>query len=330
MQLRRNVRLPDSAAWRRSKPRTFTRVVLTDWVPSERPYKRRLRAWNVRKNIRLADGAEEHAQAMLKTIGGQASRGHVQLPNGQLVAPDRLASYLRRRRRSTNCSSNSRESTYSPEPSAFGSPDPPPRDRDVVLEQVRAYILGRFGDKVNSPETCDDIRLSSWTPVAHRWARFDLNFRKAVADGGCGSGEVLRCLRQAPEELTIFMHSQPVDLLSSIFKFLECLCRHASTGIPEGRQMLRVAKSLLLYMGNHVACPNGLNLGHDHPLVVIFQGLAKVEDDYLLETVVRSWKLSCMTVSCSSCSRSPPPPQDRTLLFRHGGLSSPPQRTSRN
>lgn len=201
-------------------------------------------------------------------------------------------------------------------------------ETEAVLAHARAYILGRFADRALTPDACDQRSLADWALAEGRWAGFHAELMRALgeqagrrrrgggekgAEGGEAGGEeeeeggssVLQCLRRTPGELTTVVKAQPANLITHVFIFLQGLAQHAAanaTPAAEGRQLLRVVRSLARYMAGYTASPEpqGMGLPSGHPLPRLFQSLSRVDEAQLLSAATQSCKLSCKTVSVTS------------------------------
>lgn len=292
---------------------------------SEKAYKRRLKDWNIKKNIRLPQASVEQAQAMVSAMrdshsqqpSGPGQEELVRLPNGQTVRADRLVSHLRRKRKPTTTTTTTSTTNTSPflttdeqilarllgggggnsnSPSAIRPPDAL-YDAEAVFVHVRAYIVGCVGDQKLAPEACDQLRLTGTPAAIGRWATFCFGMKKALEESPVDDDDVLCHLRRSPAELSAVVGTQHVNLVSHVLLYLQFLCAHASAASPEGRQLLRVVKSLARYMANYTASPQGLGLPRGHPLPAIFRGLSNLQESHLLRAIAQTRKLSCEVVS---------------------------------
>lgn len=103
-------------------------------------------------------------------------------------------------------------------------------------------------------------------------------------------------MHQAPEELALLLRHQPSNALNNFFRFLAQSIRSIDPRDPAGAQFLNVVKALIrfgvAYLAQNAAF---LNLSTGHPLYRLFDCLARVDDDELLQAAWKGWKVGCQS-----------------------------------
>ncbi|KAG6362042.1 hypothetical protein INS49_010271 [Diaporthe citri] len=275
-------------------------------------YKRRLKAWGLTKYIKLQADHDEPVVREAFPDGTRASatrqqHGYVQLTNGRLVDAKSLAMHLKRKARIRNASQWKRRYEVLSPGAVVCAPD-----RFRVLEgvyaNVRAYMMGRFEESITTPKEVDIAR--GWDPHSGRWLRFSAAVQAACEEGKMDDAYVYAIavhdlsigdhdivwMRHAPEELGLLLRHQPSNTLNNFFRFLAQSIRFIEPQDPAGAQFLKVVKALIkfgvAYLAQNAAF---LNLSTGHPLYRLFDCLARVDDDELLQAAWNGWKVGCQS-----------------------------------
>ncbi|KAJ4387775.1 hypothetical protein N0V93_008376 [Gnomoniopsis smithogilvyi] len=262
------------------------------WIlnPVVRPktYKSRLRKWGCRKNIVLKTDQEVSVLGELATVTCPESHltpKLLRLPNGHIVDTDRLAKHLNRkwttRRHSSAFAVPLLKATRPPD--VFYVPE-------KLYRNTRAYVLGRSGElqtSGNPPTT----RGSS--PHTIRWLSFAYDVHAAVVDRRYN--DAILHMRNAPKELMNLLVHQPSLILSSLFRFITCIIRFLPIKDPQAQQFLKVIKSLLQYGASCLGSSEAAGgFPSEHPIRLILEDLARVEENELSMVVMRAWMVACV------------------------------------
>lgn len=251
-------------------------------------YKTRLKSWGCRKNISLRDGIDSDA---MHRILHQNQRGHIQLPNGQIVDSSRLATHIRRRIQGRSAIVSNGSTARAPQlqvvqpPSTFYI-------SETVLYSVRTYIMGHYQDTVTTADALDELRR---TNTSGQWSRFTYAIKAALNENRFNRALVL--MRQAPEELRLLLQERPANLLSCLFMFLAHVTRRQFSDEYQRTQFLVVVKSLVNYGESFAAQTESLRLPRNHPLRQLLRSLSlpNLERHDLNQLSAQAWRLSLST-----------------------------------
>lgn len=251
-------------------------------------YKTRLKSWGCRKNISLRDGLDSNA---VQRALFENQRGHVRLPNGQMVDSSRLAAHIRRRLQGRGAAAaNHNTATHVPHLRAV---QPPSTFyiSEAVLFSVRTYILGEYQDTITTAEALDELRRRG-SAGSGRWSRFTYAVKAALSEDKFNQALVL--MRQAPGELSGLLHGRPANLLSQLFMFLAHVTRRPFSDEGQRAQFLVVVRSLVNY-GESLAAQ--LNLPRAHPLRQLLRALSlpALGRNDLGQLASQAWRLSLST-----------------------------------
>lgn len=130
-------------------------------------------------------------------------------------------------------------------------------------------------------------------PHTLRWVSFAYGVHVAVVDRRYD--DAILCLRNAPNELMNLLLHQPGLVLSNLFRFITSIIRFLPQHDPGAQQFLTVIKSLLRYgatcLGN---AETGGKFPSTHPIRLVLENLARVEDKELLMVARRAWMVACL------------------------------------
>lgn len=250
-------------------------------------YKSRLKSWGCRKNISLRDGLDSNT---VQLALHENQRGHVRLPNGQMVDSSRLAAHIRRRLQGRGPAIANHGTAHMPHLRAVQ----PPNTfyiSEAVLFSVRTYILGEYQDTITTAEDLDELRRRG-SAGSSKWSRFTYAVKAALNEDR--SSHALVLMRQAPEELSLLLHGRPANLLSQLFMFLAHVTRRPFSDEGQRAQFLVVVRSLVTY-GESLAAQ--LQLPRAHPLRQLLRALSlpALGRHDLGQLASQAWRLSLST-----------------------------------
>lgn len=153
-------------------------------------------------------------------------------------------------------------------------------------------VLGRFQDEISTPEDFDEKRIAN--PDTYRWLSFVYKVQLAVIERRFDDAGL--SMREAPKELSHLLIHQPSNVLSNLFRFLTSIIQFLPLEDPAARQFLKVIKALLRY-GATCLENAGSTLGFPsrHPLRLVLESLAKLDDQDILLVARRAWRVGCQT-----------------------------------
>lgn len=133
-------------------------------------------------------------------------------------------------------------------------------------------------------------------PHTLRWLSFAYGVHVAVADQRYD--DAILSLRKAPTELMNLLLHQPGLVLTNLFRFITSIICYLPLEDAGAQQFLKVIKSLLRYGATclpessaSAACGN---YSSRHPIRLVLENLAKVEDEQLLMVSRRAWMVACL------------------------------------
>ncbi|KAK2597249.1 hypothetical protein N8I77_013109 [Diaporthe amygdali] len=220
-------------------------------------YKRRLREYNCRKNIRSTRSDIQTYQNLSSSRQRQRPTS-VMLSNGQVVATDLLAIHLHRK-----MNRNRTPPTIKPPDKYYFA--------ESVYVNIRSYLLGRYHACVTIEEAFANTQETA--PYTQKWSSFIQTLSDALdRSESMHLSEALVVMQQAPQELSIVLERQPPNIIGSIFMFLVVVApRRAGISYKESQMFIRVVKSLLNF--------GATALPARHPLHQILRSLAKWETE---------------------------------------------------
>lgn len=125
------------------------------------------------------------------------------------------------------------------------------------------------------------------------WDRYTYALAEALETPG-RFPDALALLRRAPQELAMMLSSQPIITTSDLCVFIVYLTRpRAYEDAQQKRQFYQVLRSLFkVAAANHLL----LDWPPEHPMLRIFQGLSRTDDDDLHQLAKEAWKLGASTM----------------------------------
>lgn len=124
------------------------------------------------------------------------------------------------------------------------------------------------------------------------WDRYTYAVAEALETPGHFE-DALVLLRRAPHELAMMLRSQPIITTSDLCVFIVYLTRpRANEDAQQKRQFYQVLRSLFQV----AATPALFHWPPEHPMLRIFQGLVRTDDEDLHQLAREAWKLSASTM----------------------------------
>lgn len=248
-------------------------------------YKRRLRQWGYSKNITLRKPEADRLFQVLASLDKE-----VRLENGVMVSRDQLARHLRRKH-GTIESMRIRARVYqqrSPAVTVMSAPDTY-QNPEAILNLVRTYLCGRWGDKVSTAEQLDTLleknRGSSQLQILGTGVVDALEQQRL--------GDAVQLMKQAPGLLTDGIQRQSLGFLINLFRFIMIFLRADLSRRPETAHFAALIQPLMRFGAGLTA--QGDLLPSRHPIRQLLHHLSKT-DKADLDSVLRQ----AMRVACES------------------------------
>lgn len=133
-------------------------------------------------------------------------------------------------------------------------------------------------------------------PHTLRWLSFAYSVHIAVVDQRYN--DAILHLRKAPTELMNLLLHQPGLVLTNLFRFITSIICYLPLEDAGALQFLKVIKALLRYGASCLPeTSESAACGHyssRHPIRLVLENLAKVEDEQLLMVARRAWMVACV------------------------------------
>lgn len=280
-----------------------------DLAHRSKVYKSRFKTWGWRKNLRIQDEVPPNILQTLQRRSQQPTRDF-QMVNGQVVHSERLERYLRRQKSRLLLVKRQLDHDQAAQSRTCPAPKslvPPVKYHVIeelfyqILYQVPSYVRNRWGDAFIRTDVKGAIQLAHPTPSTDRWSLFGWGLRCMLAAGKYDEAMVF--MRHAPQELDVFLKSQPTEILSCCFMMLAQGTRfcHPERD-PQARQFLRVVRSLTKYAASVLfESAQASDSTWLYLVAVLIDVFSRIEDVDMTETVYRAW-YACVSLSLSLSS----------------------------